>query len=413
MSGVSIGADQVQGMSAAWLMRRLLRRIEHGSLVVHPPAGGRIAHYGDKPGPDAVLVLHRWRAVRRLMIEGDVGFAESYMDGDWSSPDLTALITLAARNVSALGNATDGLGLVRKLHHLLHRVRANSRAGARRNIEAHYDLGNEFYAAWLDAGMTYSSALYSQPAQSLEQAQDAKQDRVMQLLSLQPGDSVLEVGCGWGGLAGRMAREAGAEVTGITLSPSQLGHAQASLAGTGANIRLQDYRDVTETFDRIVSIEMLEAVGAEYWPAYFNQIRTCLRPGGIAVLQVITIAEDRYQIYRRSADFIQRYVFPGGMLPSVSVLADEIARAGLTLKSAEHFGKSYARTLREWSDRFQRAWPSLSDHRVSGVRIGGRLPGERFRRRWEYYLAYCEAGFMAGTIDVGLYQITHAEPVVY
>ena len=411
MSDASIGADRVQGVSAAWLVRRLMRQIEYGSLVVHPPAGGRISHFGDKPGPDAVLVLHRWRAVRRLMIEGDVGFAESYMDGDWSSPDLTALITLAARNVAALGTATDGMGWVRKLHHLLHRFRANSRAGARRNIEAHYDLGNEFYAAWLDASMTYSSALYRQPGQSLEQAQQTKQDRVMQLLSLQDGDSVLEVGCGWGGLAGRMAREAGAQVTGITLSPSQLEHAQGALAGTSAAIRLQDYRDVTETFDRIVSIEMLEAVGAEYWPAYFNQIRNCLRPGGIAVLQVITIAEDRYQIYRRSADFIQRYVFPGGMLPSVSVLTDEIARAGLALKSAEHFGESYARTLREWSHRFQRAWPSLSDRKTSGVRIGGRLPGERFRRRWEYYLAYCEAGFMAGTIDVGLYQITHAEAV--
>ena len=412
MSGASLGTGRVQGFSAAWLVRRLMRRLVCGSLVVHPPNGGEIAHFADAPGPDAVLVLHSWRAVRRLMIEGDVGFAESYMDGDWSSPDLTALITLAARNASALGDATDGMGLVRRVHRLLHRFRANNRAGARRNIEEHYDLGNAFYAAWLDPSMTYSSGLYSDPDMSLEQSQQAKQQRVMQLLSLEAGSSVLEIGCGWGGLAGRMAREAGAEVTGITLSPSQLGHAQLVLQDTSADLRLQDYRDVSGTFDRIVSIEMLEAVGAEYWSTYFTKIRECLRPGGVAVLQVITIAEERYEVYRRSADFIQRYVFPGGMLPSVTVLSGEIAKAGLTLQSSEHFGESYARTLRDWSHRFQRAWPSLSNGKSDGVQIGGRAPDERFRRRWEYYLAYCEAGFLAGMINVGLYRITRLETVM-
>ncbi len=409
MSDTSIGTGRVQGYSAAWLVRRLMRRIVCGSLVVHPPSGGQIAHYADHPGPNAVLMLHSWRAVRRLMIEGDVGFAESYMDGDWSSPDLTALITLAAQNASALGDATDGMGLVRRVHRLLHRFRANNRAGARRNIEAHYDLGNAFYAAWLDPGMTYSSGIYRHPDLSLEQAQLAKQQRVMQLLSLDAGASVLEIGCGWGGLAGRMARETGAKVTGITLSPSQLGHAKFMLRDTNAELRLQDYRDVTGIFDRIVSIEMLEAVGAEYWPVYFKKIRDCLRPGGVAVLQVITIAQERYEIYRRSADFIQRYVFPGGMLPSVPVLSGEIARAGLSLQSVEMFGPSYARTLRDWSHRFQRAWPSLSNGKSEVVQIGGRPPDERFRRRWEYYLAYCEAGFLAGLIDVGLYRITRPD----
>jgi cyclopropane-fatty-acyl-phospholipid synthase len=184
------------------------------------------------------------------------------------------------------------------------------------------------------------------------------------------------------------------------------------LRDTSADLRLQDYRDVSGIFDRIVSIEMLEAVGAEYWSTYFNKIRECLRPGGVAVLQVITIAEERYEIYRRSADFIQRYVFPGGMLPSVSVLSDEITKAGLTLQSSEHFGESYARTLRDWSHRFQRAWPSLSNGKSDGLQIGGRAPDERFRRRWEYYLAYCEAGFLAGLIDVGLYRITRPETVM-
>jgi cyclopropane-fatty-acyl-phospholipid synthase len=409
MSGVSVGQARPVGRPGGWFLRRLLGRLQHGSLVVHPPSGPAITQYAAQPGPAGVLVLHRWRAVRRLMFGGDVGFAEAYMDGDWSSPDLTALITLAARNTEALGDTVDGLGFVRRVHRVLHRMQANSRAGAKRNIEAHYDLGNNFYAAWLDPGMTYSSGLYRTPGQSLEQAQAAKQDRVMELLSLSGGESVLEIGCGWGGLAGRMARERGARVTGITLSPSQLSHAQASLRDTDAVLRLQDYRDVAESFDRIVSIEMLEAVGADYWPEYFNQLRTCLRPGGVAVLQVITIAKDRYEAYRRSADFIQRYVFPGGMLPSVPVLHDQIAQAGLVLQSSEHFGESYAATLLAWSERFQQAWPRLSTGQ-SPARIGSRAPDERFRRRWEYYLAYCEAGFRTGAIDVGLYCIGHPGP---
>ena len=278
------------------------------------------------------------------MFGGDVGFAEAYMDGDWSSPDLTALIMLAARNTEALGDTVDGLGFVRRVHRVLHRLQANSRAGAKRNIEAHYDLGNDFYAAWLDPGMTYSSGLYRTPGQSLEQAQAAKQDRVMELLSLSGGESVLEIGCGWGGLAG---------ADGAGRGGAGHGHYAVTIpaiacAGFVAGTRmpcwgLQDYRDVTERFDRIVSIEMLEAVGADYWPDYFNQLRTCLRPGGVAVLQVITIAEDRYEAYRRSADFIQRYVFPGGMLPSVPVLHDQIAQAGLVLQIVGAFRRKLCR----------------------------------------------------------------------
>jgi cyclopropane-fatty-acyl-phospholipid synthase len=406
MSDLSIGQARARGPFATWLVRRLMRRLAAGSLLVHLPAGGSILHRAEQAGPDAVLVLHSWRAVRRLMLEGDVGFAESYMDGDWSSPDLTALIMLAACNSTALGDTVNGAVINRVMHWL----RANSRAGARRNIEAHYDLGNDFYAAWLDPGMTYSSALFSSPAQSLDDAQRAKQDRVMDLLCLSGGEQILEIGCGWGGLAGRVARERGAQVTGITLSPSQLAYAQAALQETNADLRLQDYRDVTEQYDRIMSIEMLEAVGVAYWPAYFERIRACLRPGGVAVLQVITIAPERYDNYRRNPDFIQRYVFPGGMLPSVPILTDQITRAGLALRAVEHFGESYAQTLLEWSHRFQRAWPALSGVGRPAMQIGGRDANERFRRRWEYYLAYCEAGFRAGAIDVGLYQITHAAP---
>ena len=311
MSDLSISQAGARGPFASWLVHRLMRRLAAGSLLVHLPAGGSILHRATLAGPDAVLVLHKWRAVRRLMLEGDVGFAESYMDGDWSSPDLTALIMLAARNSTALGDTVNGAAVNRALHWL----RSNSRAGARRNIEAHYDLGNEFYAAWLDPGMTYSSALFSSPEQSLDDAQRRKQDRVMDLLSLSGGEQILEIGCGWGGLAGRVARERAAQVTGITLSPSQLAYAQAALQDTSVALRLQDYRDVTEQYDRIMSIEMLEAVGVAYWPAYFERIRACLRPGGVAVLQVITIAAERYDNYRRNPDFIQRYVFPGGCCP--------------------------------------------------------------------------------------------------
>jgi cyclopropane-fatty-acyl-phospholipid synthase len=410
MSDLSIGRPSAQGRLATWFVRRLIRRIQAGSLRVHLPSGGEIVHRGAAPGPDAVLVLHHWRALRHLLLEGDVGFAESYMNGDWSSPDLTELVLLVARNTDALGDSVDGLRAIRAVHRGLHKLHANSRAGAKRNIEAHYDLGNDFYAAWLDPSMTYSSALFSGAEQSLEDAQLAKQDRVIAWLDLSGGEQVLEIGCGWGSLAGRMAREQGACVTGITLSPSQLAYAKAA-QGASADLRLQDYREVTEQFDRIVSIEMLEAVGAEYWPAYFDQVRACLRPGGVAVIQVITIAEERYENYRRSADFIQRYVFPGGMLPSVSVLTNEIKRAGLALRSVQHFGGSYAQTLREWSYRFQRAWPSLSGVNRPALQIGGRPADERFRRRWEYYLSYCEAGFLARAIDVGLYRITHADAV--
>jgi cyclopropane-fatty-acyl-phospholipid synthase len=409
MSDLSIGRSSVQGPLATWFIRRLMRRIQVGSLRVYTPSGGEIVHRAATAGPDAVLVLHHWRALRHLLLKGDVGFAESYMDGDWSSPDLTALVMLVARNTDALGDSVDGLRAIRAVHRGLHKLHANSRAGSKRNIEAHYDLGNDFYSAWLDPSMTYSSALFSGPDQSLEDAQLAKQDRVIELLDLSGGEQVLEIGCGWGSLAGRMAQERGAAVTGITLSPSQLAYAKAEQADAGPDLRLQDYREVTEQFDRIVSIEMLEAVGAEYWPVYFDKVRSCLRPGGVAVLQVITIAEERYENYRRSADFIQRYVFPGGMLPSVSVLTNEITRAGLALQSVQHFGRSYAQTLLEWSHRFQRAWPSLSGVNRPALHIGGRPADERFRRRWEYYLSYCEAGFLTDAIDVGLYRITHAD----
>ena len=378
-----------------WALHRLLSRLARGSLSVRTPCGTTLLHSAPEPGPHAELVLHRWAALRRLLLAGDVGFAESFMDGDWSSSDVVGLLSLASCNMDALGNGVLGLRIVRGLHRLTHSLQSNTPRRARTNIAAHYDLGNDFYASWLDADMNYSSGLHADTQTSLEAAQAAKQDRVMALLQPAPGHQVLEVGCGWGSLAKRITTGSGAAVTAITLSPAQHGWAARALQGTGTDLRLQDYREVAGTFDRIVSIEMLEAVGEDYWPTYFKMLYDRLVPGGTAVLQVITIEEWRFPLYQRSADFIQRHVFPGGMLPTVSILHDQIDGAGLRLVSEERFGDSYALTLAAWSRRFQAAWPALA----AGF-------DNQFRKRWEYYLAYCEAGFRTGAIDVGLYSIT-------
>ena len=386
----------------AWMLRQVMSPLQCGTGTIVTPDGTRATRRTGAPGPDATLVLHRWRTLRRLLFDGDVGFGEAFIDGDWSSPDVTAVIEIAARNHASLSKRINGTKVAQLLNRLRHRRHANTRRGSRRNIVHHYDLGNEFYAHWLDSGMTYSSALYTREDMTLDEAQEAKQDRVLALLDPPPGAKVLEIGCGWGGIAERLVAR-GCQVVGLTLSPSQLAHARARLGATGhpalADLRLQDYRDTTGTFDGIVSIEMLEAVGERYWPAYFDALRARLKPAGRAVLQVITIAEERYEIYRSAPDFIQRYIFPGGMLPTDSIMRREIARAGLRLLSLETFGASYARTLAEWRQRFAQAWPDIA---AMGF-------PERFRRMWEYYLHYCEGGFRAGAIDVGLWQVAHDE----
>jgi cyclopropane-fatty-acyl-phospholipid synthase len=381
-------------------LRRLLERFEIGCITLTLPNGETVEWQGRTQGPHGVLVLHRWRAVHRLVFGGRLGFAESYMDGEWSSPDLSTLIEYAALNQDFAEAALAGTRLHRGLARLKHLARANTKRGSKKNIVAHYDLGNEFYAAWLDRGMTYSSALFTRPELSLERAQEEKQARVLEGLALQGGERVLEIGIGWGGLAERLIRDAKCHVTGLTLSPSQLRHARDRLQQGGLDgqhdLRLQDYRDVKGVFDRIVSIEMLEAVGAEYWHTYFARLRECLAEGGRAVLQVITIAEQYCEAYRQEPDFIQRHIFPGGMLPSLPELRAQIEQAGFVLQATENFGASYAATLREWQNRFQAAWPKLSFQGFD----------DRFKRKWEYYLAYCEAGFRAGSIDVGIYELT-------
>lgn len=397
------------------LLGRVLGGLRRGRIVVHLPDGGTLSHRGALAGPEAVVTLHRWRALARLAVGGDLGFADAFIDGDWSSPDLPAVIELAACNSAGpevagpdvepggLARAMRGMAAQRGLAWLRHKLRANTRRGSRRNIVFHYDLGNAFYAAWLDGGMSYSSGLYGDGAATLEQAQRAKQDRVLALLELQAGQDVLEIGCGWGGLAERIAA-AGARLDGVTLSPAQLDYAQARLAEAGladrARLRLQDYRDVAGRFERVVCIEMLEAVGEAYWPVFFDRLRARLVPGGVAVLQVITIDPARFAAYRRQPDFIQARVFPGGMLPTGAALRAQAVQAGLVLDHAETFGASYARTLADWRRRFHAAW--------RGMVAGGAVPAgdaERFRRLWDYYLAYCEGGFRARAIDVGLYRL--------
>lgn len=384
-------------------LQRLMGLIERGRLTVIMPDGEKLTAEGALPGPHATLTLTRLRALRRLIFGGDIGLAEAYRDRDFETPDLTALIELGAVNDTALRAMVSGTLPARIGNRLRHLLNSNTRRGSRRNIEAHYDLGNAFYQAWLDPSMTYSSAIFTDDTPSLEEAQQHKLDRIVAMLDLKGGERVLEIGCGWGALAERLAQR-GCHVTGITLSPAQLAFAEERIAasGLGENValRLQDYRDIRETFDRIVSIEMIEAVGRRFWPSYFGTLRRALEPGGTVVLQAITIADRVFESYASGTDFIQRYIFPGGCLPSPRAMAEEVARAGLIQTRHEAFGASYARTLAEWRKRFQTAWPQIAPLGFD----------DAFKRIWEFYLCYCEAGFRAGTTDVGLFALAHAEP---
>jgi cyclopropane-fatty-acyl-phospholipid synthase len=390
--------------------RRVLDRLHagwrDGALVIDLPDRAGAIRLG--AGREARLSLHNWRALRRVLLSGDVGFAQGYLAGDWDTPDLAELLGGLARNYEGLAAGLRGPRLSawvsNALQGLLHGLNRNTRAGSRRNILAHYDLGNAFYELWLDPSMTYSSALFAEAGENLQAAQDRKYARLAELAGVGPGDRVLEVGCGWGGFAEHAALQAGAEVTAITLSPAQQAYAEARLARSGAaastKVRQQDYRAVEGRFDAVVSIEMFEAVGEAYWPDYFRMLHERLKPGGRAALQVITLREDLFDDYRRRPDFIQLHVFPGGMLPTESRLRAEAARAGLTVapQSWLAFGQDYARTLALWRERFEAAWPQ----------IAGQGFDERFRRLWRYYLAYCEAGFRTGRTDVVQFALTRA-----
>jgi cyclopropane-fatty-acyl-phospholipid synthase len=378
------------------LLERLLGDGTVGRITVTLPSG-RARSFGQSgTGHRADLTIRSWRMLWRALTRGTVGFAESYVSGEVETTDLAELFGYFIDNYERLMRVGGAHMRIANTDRRYHRRRANTRTGSRRNIAAHYDLGNAFYALWLDSGMTYSSALYRNRKADLETAQDAKYARVLELLDLKAPANILEIGCGWGGFA-EGALAAGHRVVGLTLSREQ--HAYASkrlaVAGERADIRIEDYRDATGSYDAIASIEMIEAVGEEHWPHYFSILSERLRAGGVAVLQAITIHEAFFEDYRRNPDFIQRYIFPGGMLPTRAVIAAEAARAGLVLDHQEQFGLSYALTLDAWLERFRANWPAIA---ALGF-------DERFRRMWEYYLIYCATGFRKGTIDVGLYRL--------
>lgn len=376
------------------LVHASAEQIRFGELTIITSDGQSRTFKGSEDGPSAVLQLNSLRAIRKIVSGGSLGFSEAYLDGDWDSPNLSKLLELLVLNEGVYDEHFYGRRWFRWIARLRHSFRPNSRRGSRRNILAHYDLGNRFYQRWLDPTMTYSSARFTRPDISLEDAQKEKYQSLARRLSLQPDHHLLEVGCGWGGFAEFAAREVSAKVTAITISDEQHAFASERIQAAGLNerveIRLQDYRDVEGRFDRIASIEMFEAVGESYWPTFFDKLASMIRPGGLIGLQVITIADCNYEAYRRGADFIQRHVFPGGMLPSPSALQKQFERVGLEKLSEMTFGLDYARTLATWNHRFQTAWPDLQNMGFD----------QRFRRLWEYYLAYCEAGFKAGWTDV-------------
>ncbi len=372
------------------------RSIRVGELELVLSDGSRHRLRGERPGPRATLVVHRRRLARRLVTGGLLGFCEAYLDEDWSSPDRSALFDLALLNRRELGQMLAGRWWSRLLALVAHGFSRNSRAGSRRNIAHHYDLGNDFYRQWLDRSMTYSSGLFADPVADydLETAQRRKYAAIAEALELRPGHRLLEIGCGWGGFALFAAGEIGAHTTAVTISQAQYDEAARRIAEAGLNDRitllLADYRDIRGKYDRLVSIEMFEAVGEAYWPVYFATVRDRLEPGGRALLQIITIAQDCWADYRYNPDFIQTHVFPGGMLPTLEALRAETERAGLAWRACHSFGPHYARTLEVWQRRFQDAWPV----------IAARGFDARFKRTWELYLDYCAAGFRAGTTDV-------------
>lgn len=381
--------------NAMKLVMRLLANIEVGSLQMTLPNGSVLNFKGNEDGPDAKLIVHNDKMARRFLTGGALGFCESYLDDDWSSPDITEFFMFILLNSSYLKRKLLGKKWVRIASYLAHKLKPNTRRGSRKNIYSHYDIGNDFYTQWLDKSMTYSSAYFADGIETLEAAQERKYAEMVKRLDLKPEHSLLEIGCGWGGFAEYVARNVGCAMTCITVSQAQYDYAVKRIEDAGlankVEIRLQDYRDVSQKFDRIASIEMFEAVGEKFWPVYFNAIRNRLKSGGRAVLQIITINNKDFPIYRKSADFIQRYIFPGGMLPSMNALDEQIERAGLRKGDVLSFGQDYARTLQMWNEDFQDAWPNIREIQKMD---------ERFKRMWELYLCYCEAGFKEERIDV-------------
>jgi cyclopropane-fatty-acyl-phospholipid synthase len=381
----------------AYFLARLLNHIQVGSLSVIMPDGARIESHTIHTDQHATIIIHDLAALRKLILGGSIGFSESYIAGHWTSPELPRLIEILALNGETLSARLRGSAPARITNYILHRLKRNSRRGSKSNIRYHYDLGNDFYQKWLGSAMIYSSAIFADDDDDLDRAQTRKMNRIIDLLDISEDQSVLEIGCGWGALSRYIAENKKSRVHGITLSKQQLSYAQNMIQESEdkalISLELTDYRDVVDSFDRIVSIEMIEAVGEEFLPKYFETIRNRLTPGGRAVIQAITIDEQKFDRYKATPDFIQKYIFPGGFLTTKTMMHRYAAAAGLNLCHAEYFGKSYARTLKEWRSQFITQWSDIT-------RLGY---DDKFRNMWDFYLAYCEGGFNAGSIDVGLY----------
>jgi cyclopropane-fatty-acyl-phospholipid synthase len=374
--------------------RTMIQNWTQGVMTFVLPDGREIRLQGAEPGPEARLVVHDYNFIKRTISNGTIGFGEGYMAGEWDTPDLSTLLEVLASNYARFERVSFGNRFMAALNSLHHGLRGNSRSGSKKNIHAHYDLGNAFYSRWLDPTMTYSAARFERPGEPLSEAQKRKYRTLCESMDLRAGHQVLEIGCGWGGFAEFAARDVGAKVTAITISEEQYRFAKERMFREGLNekaeIRLVDYRDVAGRFDRVASIEMFEAVGERYWPTYFEKVRESLTPGGRAGLQIITIRDEYFDHYKRTPDFIQKYIFPGGMLPSEERLRAITDQTGLSWGQISRFGVCYAETLAEWGRRFEAAWDEI-------VHLGF---DERFRKLWRFYLSYCEAGFRTERTDV-------------
>ena len=380
----------------------MAKSLRHGRLDMVLPDGRTFRAEGPNPGPVAVLNIHNPDLFARLVREGDLGFCDAYLDQWWSTPDLQAFMDFVHADNDDIYDGFPGMALVRAFENLRFWLQRNHRSQAKKNISYHYDLGNDFYGLWLDETMTYSSALFESGQESLEKAQIAKYASMIDEMGAQPGDHILEIGCGWGGFAEYAAKERGMRVTGLTISEEQFKYAVRRIEKAGlsdrVNFKLQDYRDETGTYDGIASIEMFEAVGEKYWPVYFDTVRKRLKPGKNATLQIITVQDRRWDVYKRGVDFIQKYIFPGGMLPAPKVLRQQVEKAGFDIVRSVEFGKSYDLTLRRWHETFNDKWDQ----------IAGMGFDERFRRMWNFYLTSCAATFASGNCDVT--QITIQRP---
>ena len=378
------------------------KKINNGRLDMILADGRVFRAEGKNPGHIAEFTVHNDDLFARLVREGDLGFCDAYLEGWWTTPDLQAFMDLVHADNDDVYDGYPGMMLVRMYEKLRFWMQSNSKTQAKKNISYHYDLGNDFYSLWLDDTMTYSSALFKTGQESLEKAQEQKYASMVDQMGVNPGDHILEIGCGWGGFAEYAAKERGLKVTGLTISQEQHDFAVARMKRLGLSemvtIKMQDYRDEAGQYDGIASIEMFEAVGEKYWPIYFETVRDRLKPGAKATLQIITVEDRRWEIYKRGVDFIQKYIFPGGMLPSPSVLKSEIAKAGLTFKDSVEFGQSYSQTLRRWHETFNDKWDDVAKMGFD----------QRFRNMWNFYLTSCAGSFASGNCDVT--QVTMIKP---